>query len=64
MKIVGSKCEVFHGTANHTPGGLTRKDLTKSGTRIVSKKQQKHIKKSMRFLMPSGLQNYPKITPK
>jgi hypothetical protein len=41
-KIVssGSKAQVWHGTAKHTPGGLTRKDLmkTKKG-RIVSKKK-------------------------
>jgi len=37
---VGSKAQVFHGTADKTKGGLTRKDLmkTKAG-RIVSKKQ-------------------------
>ena len=36
----GSKAQVWHGTAKHTPGGLTRKDLmkTKKG-RIVSKKK-------------------------
>ena len=36
----GSKAQVWHGSAKHTPGGLTRKDLmkTKKG-RIVSKKK-------------------------
>jgi len=36
----GSKAQVWHGTAKHTPGGLTRKDLmkTKKG-RIVSRKK-------------------------
>lgn len=40
MLTVGSKAQVFHGTAKHTSGGLTRNSLmqTKRG-RIVSKKQ-------------------------
>ena len=39
LPAVGSKAMVWHGTARHTPGGLTRKDLmkTKKG-RIVSRK--------------------------
>jgi hypothetical protein len=49
-KTVGSKAEVYHGSAKHTSGGLTKKDLmkTKRG-RIVSRKKhaagQKAIKK-------------------
>lgn len=43
-KRVGTKAEVFHGTAQQTSGGLKKKDLArvkKSGEyRIVSKKQQ------------------------
>jgi hypothetical protein len=40
LSAVGSKAQVWHGTAQHTSGGLTRKDLmkTKRG-RIVSKKK-------------------------
>jgi hypothetical protein len=40
VSSVGSKAQVWHGTAAHTSGGLTRKDLmkTKKG-RIVSKKK-------------------------
>lgn len=47
---VGTKAQVYHGTAKHTSGGLTKKDLmkTKKG-RIVSRKKhaagQKAIKK-------------------
>ena len=50
MPAVGTKAAVWHGSAKHTSGGLTRKDLmkTKRG-RIVSKKKhaagQKAIKK-------------------
>jgi hypothetical protein len=40
MPATGSKAQVWHGTARHTPGGLTRKDLmkTKKG-RIVSRRK-------------------------
>jgi len=40
LKVVGSKAMVWHGSAKHTSGGLTRKDLmkTKKG-RIVSRKK-------------------------
>ena len=47
---VGTKAQVYHGTAKHTSGGLKKSDLmkTKKG-RIVSKKKhaagQKAIKK-------------------
>jgi hypothetical protein len=50
IKAVGTKAEVFHGTAKHTSGGLHKKDLmkTKRG-RIVSRRKhaagQKAIKK-------------------
>ena len=50
IKASGSKAEVYHGSAKHTSGGLTKKDLmkTKRG-RIVSRKKhaagQKAIKK-------------------
>ncbi len=40
-KTVGSKSEVWHGTAKHTSGGLTQKDLAKNKSgKIVSKKKQ------------------------
>ncbi len=50
VPAVGTKAQVFHGTAKHTSGGLTKKDLmkTKKG-RIVSRRKhaagQKAIKK-------------------
>ena len=28
-QTVGSKAQVYHGTAKHTSGGLTKKDLVK-----------------------------------
>jgi len=40
LRAVGSKAQVWHGSARHTSGGLTRKDLmkTKKG-RIVSRRK-------------------------
>lgn len=45
--IVGTRAQVFHGTADHTPGLLTKKDLKMTkDRRIVSKKQSKAGKKN------------------
>lgn len=45
--LEGSRAQVWHGTAHHTSGGLTKKDLVmnKAG-RIVSKKKHATAKKS------------------
>lgn len=55
MQTIGSKAQVFHGTAQHTAGGLTRKDLiqNKHG-RIVSKKQHAAGKKAITRLRKAG----------
>jgi hypothetical protein len=47
---VGSRAQVMHGTANHTSGGLTKRDLkyNKWG-RIVSKKRSTLAKKTRRL---------------
>ena len=52
---VGTKAQVYHGTAKHTSGGLTRKDLmkTKKG-RIVSKKKHAAGKKALKRLTKAG----------
>jgi hypothetical protein len=52
---VGTKAQVYHGTAKHTSGGLTKKDLmkTKRG-RIVSKKKHALGKKSIKNLIKAG----------
>ena len=52
---VGSKSQVFHGTAKHTSGGLHRKDLmkTKNG-RIVSRKKHAAGKKAIKNLRKLG----------
>ena len=52
---VGSKLQVWHGTAKHTSGGLTKSDLmrTKKG-RIVSKKKHAAGKKALKHLTKAG----------
>jgi len=55
VKAVGSKAEVFHGTAKHTSGGLHQKDLmkTKKG-RIVSRKKHAAGKRAIQRLFKAG----------
>ena len=55
MMTVGSKAQVFHGTAKHTSGGLTRKDLmkTKAG-RIVSRRKHAAGMKAIKKLKKMG----------
>jgi hypothetical protein len=50
IKAVGTRAEVMHGTARHTSGGLTKKDLkyNKHG-RIVSVKMSNRAKKEKRL---------------
>lgn len=55
IKAVGSKAEVFHGTAKHTSGGLTRKDLLKNKHgRIVSRRKQAAGRKALANLRKAG----------
>jgi hypothetical protein len=55
MPAVGTKAQVYHGTAKHTSGGLTRKDLikTKKG-RIVSRKKHAAGKRALKNLVKAG----------
>jgi hypothetical protein len=50
VKTIGSRAQVMHGTAHHTSGGLTKKDLkmNKWG-RIVSRKKSAKAKKDKRL---------------
>lgn len=50
MQAVGSRAQVMHGTAQHTSGGLTKKDLkmNKWG-RIVSRAKSAKAKKENRL---------------
>ncbi len=55
MMRVGSKAQVFHGTAHHTKGGLTRKDLVRNKRgKIVSRKQAAAGKKAFSRLRKLG----------
>ena len=55
MLTVGSKAQVYHGTAKHTVGGLTRKDLMKNKRgKIVSRKQAAAGKKAYSRLVKMG----------
>ena len=55
IPAVGTKAQVYHGTALHTPGGLRKHHLmkTKKG-RIVSKKQHASGKKAIKHLFALG----------
>ena len=53
-KALGSKAQVWHGTAHHTSGGLTKKDLMKHKGRIVSKKKHALGKKAFKKLVAAG----------
>ncbi len=54
IPAVGSKAQVWHGTAKHTSGGLTRKDLMKNKGRIVSRKKHALGKKAFKNLVKAG----------
>ena len=52
---VGSKAQVFHGTAKHTSGGLTKKDLVQNKHgRIVSRKKMAAGRKALKYLTRKG----------
>ena len=55
IPAVGTKAQVWHGSAKHTSGGLTRKHLmkTKKG-RIVSRKKHAAGKKALKRLTKAG----------
>ena len=54
IPAVGSKAQVFHGTARHTSGGLTKKDLMKHKGRIISRKKHAAGKKAIKHLKALG----------
>ena len=54
-QTIGSKAQVFHGSAKHTSGGLEKKDLMKlSSGRIVSRKKHYAGKKAIKRLFALG----------
>ena len=68
-KNIGSRAQVWHGTAYKTSGGLTRKDLLKNKNgRIVSRKKHYVAKNEKRLLKygygaKKGKFGYIKVTP-
>ena len=54
IPAVGSKAQVFHGTAKHTSGGLVKKDLMKHHGRIISRKKHAAGKKAIKHLRALG----------
>jgi len=55
MPAVGTKAQVWHGTAKHTSGGLKKTDLMKTRKgRIVSKKKHAAGKKALKQLRKAG----------
>jgi hypothetical protein len=55
MQTVGTKAQVFHGTAKHTSGGLIKKDLMKTRRgRIVSRKKHASGLKAIKKLRAMG----------
>ena len=57
---VGSRAEVFHGNADATSGGLTKKDLQMKDGRIISKAASKAAKKSLstRWICDLGVPSF------
>lgn len=55
MQTTGSKAQVWHGTAKHTSGGLTKANLMRNKHgRIVSKRKHNLGKKSIKNLKKLG----------
>ena len=55
IPAVGTKAQVWHGTAKHTSGGLKKSDLMKTRKgRIVSKKKHAAGKKALGRLRKAG----------
>ena len=46
--VVGSRAQVFHGTADKTAGGLEKKNLILKGGRVVSKAASQAATKRMK----------------
>ena len=51
---VGSKAQVWHGTAKHTSGGLKKKDLMKHKGKIVSRRKHAAGLKAIKKLRKLG----------
>jgi hypothetical protein len=55
VPAVGTRAQVWHGTAKHTAGGLTKSDLVQNKHgRIVSRRKMLAGKKALKFLHRAG----------
>jgi hypothetical protein len=55
IPAVGSKLQVFNGSAKHTSGGLTKSDLVQNKHgRIVSRRKMMQGKKALKYLTRKG----------
>jgi len=55
VPAVGTKAQVFHGSAKHTSGGLEKKDLVQNKHgRIVSRRKMMAGKKALKYLTRKG----------
>ncbi len=55
IPAVGSKLQVFNGSAKHTSGGLKKADLVQNKHgRIVSRKKMMQGKKALKYLTRKG----------
>ena len=55
MQTVGTKAQVYHGSAKHTSGGLIKKDLMKTRRgRIISRKKHAAGLKAIKNLRSLG----------
>ena len=55
ISAIGSKAQVWHGTADHTSGGLKKRDLMKTRAgRIVSKRKHTAGLKAIKKLKKLG----------
>jgi hypothetical protein len=55
MQTVGTRAQVWHGTAKKTNGGLTKQNLMKNKHgRIVSKRKHASGKKTIKYLRKMG----------
>lgn len=61
QQTVGSRAQVYHGTALKTSGGLTKAHLMKNRHgRIVSKKMHANGQKAMKRLLAAGYAPFKK----
>ena len=51
---IGSKAQVYHGTARQTPGGLKKGDLMFKKGRIISRRKSAAGKKAIKHLFALG----------